>query len=71
MKYYLEDVKDVLKELDSNEDGLTCNEVNDRLLKYGKNKIEEGTSDISEGINSSDNIDIASNANYMGIIANS
>ena len=45
MKYYLEDVKDVLKELDSNEDGLTCNEVNDRLLKYGKNKIEEGKKD--------------------------
>ena len=43
----------------------------DEGSNWVENKIEEGTSDISEGINSSDNIDIASNANYMGIIANS
>lgn len=43
----------------------------DEGSNWVENKIEEGTSDISEGINSSDDIDIASNANYMGIIANS
>ena len=42
MKYYLEDVKDVLKELDSNEDGLSNIEANKRLVDNGKNRIEEG-----------------------------
>nr|WP_311463100.1 hypothetical protein [uncultured Prevotella sp.] len=42
----------------------------DEGSNWVENKIEEGTSDISEGINSSDDIDIVSNANYMGIIAN-
>ena len=45
MKYYLENVKDVLKELDSNENGLTSVEVNKRLEENGKNKIEEGKKD--------------------------
>jgi calcium-translocating P-type ATPase, PMCA-type len=45
MKYYLEDVKDVLKELDSNEDGLSNIEVNKRLVDNGKNRIEEGKKD--------------------------
>ena len=43
----------------------------DEGSNWVEKKIEEGTSDISEGIDSSDDIDIASNANYMGIIANS
>ena len=34
MKYYLEDVKDVLKELDSNEDGLSNIEANKRLVDF-------------------------------------
>ena len=45
MKYYLEDVKDVLKELDSNEDGLSNIEANKRLVDNGKNRIEEGKKD--------------------------
>lgn len=45
MKYYLEDVKDVLKELDSNEDGLLNIEANKRLAENGKNRIEEGKKD--------------------------
>ena len=45
MKYYLENVKDVLKELDSNENGLTSVEANKRLEDNGKNKIEEGKKD--------------------------
>lgn len=45
MKYYLENVKDVLKELDSNENGLTSVEANKRLEENGKNKIEEGKKD--------------------------
>ena len=45
MKYYLEDVKDVLKELDSNEDGLLNIEANKRLVENGKNRIEEGKKD--------------------------
>ena len=43
----------------------------DEGSNWVENKIEEGTRDMSEDINSSDDIDIASNANYMGIIANS
>ena len=45
MKYYLENVKDVLKELDSNEDGLSNIEANKRLAENGKNRIEEGKKD--------------------------
>jgi len=45
MKYYLEDVKDVLKELDSNEDGLSNIEANKRLVDNGNNRIEEGKKD--------------------------
>ena len=36
-----------------------------------ENKIEEKTGKISEEINDSDDNNTASNANYMGIIANS
>ncbi|QUB56930.1 DUF4280 domain-containing protein [Prevotella melaninogenica] len=43
----------------------------DEGSNWVENKIEEGTRDMSEDINSSDDIDIASNVNYMGIIANS
>ena len=40
-KYYLEDGNTVLKEVDSNENGLTSKEAEARLLKNGKNKLKE------------------------------
>ncbi len=40
-KYYLEDSNTVLKEVDSNENGLTSKEAEARLLKNGKNKLKE------------------------------
>ena len=40
-KYYLEDGNTVLKEVDSNENGLTSKEAETRLLKNGKNKLKE------------------------------
>jgi len=42
MKYYSEEKEQVLKEVDSNENGLTSSEVNKRLYENGKNKIAEG-----------------------------
>lgn len=42
MKFYRFSVSDVLKKLDSTEDGLNENDVLIRLKKYGKNKIKEG-----------------------------
>ena len=42
MKYYDEDIKDVLKSLNTNENGLTKEEVRKRLKEYGPNILEEG-----------------------------
>lgn len=42
MKYYLEQTDAVLKELNGSKDGLSTAQANDRLLKNGKNKLEEG-----------------------------
>ncbi len=41
MSYYLKSKEDVLKEIDSCEDGLTQKEAEARLAKYGKNKLAE------------------------------
>ena len=40
-KYYLENSETVLKELNSNENGLTSKEAEKRLLENGKNKLKE------------------------------
>lgn len=40
-KYYLLNNEEVLDQIDSSESGLSTNEVNARLEKYGKNKLEE------------------------------
>lgn len=45
MKYYLEEVDSVLKNVDSTQDGLSSSDAKDRLEKHGKNKLEEGKSD--------------------------
>ena len=45
MKEYLESVEDVLKELKSNENGLSEKEAQERLLKNGKNKLDEPPKD--------------------------
>jgi Ca2+-transporting ATPase len=42
MKYYDQDVKNVLKELDSSMDGLHEKEASKRLETYGMNKLVEG-----------------------------
>lgn len=44
MKFYDEDIKDVLKYLEVSEDGLKDNDVQDRLIKYGKNEIPKAKS---------------------------
>ena len=41
MKYYSLDVDEVLNSLNSYESGLSLNEADIRLKKYGKNKIIE------------------------------
>lgn len=41
MKSYLEKAEDVLKEVDSNENGLSSSEAKKRIEKYGKNKLNE------------------------------
>ena len=41
MKYYQMDIKEVFNHLHSNESGLSLEEVDNRLKKYGKNKIIE------------------------------
>ena len=42
MKAYTNDVKDVIKGLETNShEGLTYEEVNKRVEKYGKNKLKE------------------------------
>ena len=45
MKFYLEQVEDVLKTIDSKPDGLSVSEANKRLEKNGKNKLAEGKKD--------------------------
>lgn len=45
MKEYLESAEDVLKELKSNENGLSEKEAEARLLKDGKNKLDEPPKD--------------------------
>ncbi len=40
-KYYLQDCDTVLKETNSNENGLSSKEAEERLLKNGKNKLKE------------------------------
>ena len=45
MKYYLENIKNVLKDLNSNEEGLSNVEANKRLIENGKNRIEEAKKD--------------------------
>lgn len=42
MKYYDEDIKDVLKNLNTSENGLAHEEVRKRLKEYGPNILEEG-----------------------------
>ena len=42
MKYYSEEKEQVLKAVNSSENGLTSSEVEKRLSENGKNKIEEG-----------------------------
>ena len=42
MQYYDEDIKDVLKNLNTNENGLAHEEVRKRLKEYGPNILEEG-----------------------------
>ena len=41
MKFYDLEIKEVLKSLDSNEDGLTQEEFEKRLKENGKNKLQE------------------------------
>lgn len=41
MKYFENKIEDVIKELNTTNDGLTTNEANRRLNKYGKNKLIE------------------------------
>ena len=45
MKFYLEQVEEVLKTIESKADGLSVSEANKRLEKNGKNKLAEGKKD--------------------------
>ena len=45
MKHYLEQADAVLREVDSCEQGLTAAEAEERLIKNGKNKLEEAKKD--------------------------
>ena len=42
MKYYLTDAKEVLEEVGSCPDGLSAQDANERLAKFGANKLAEG-----------------------------
>ena len=42
MKYYLESVDTVFKDVGSSESGLTSSQANERQEKNGKNKLKEG-----------------------------
>ena len=41
MSYYLKSKEEVLKEVESSPEGLTTQQANERVEKYGKNKLEE------------------------------
>ena len=41
MNFYNKKIEELYEEFNTSEDGLSEQEVEDRLLKYGKNKIEE------------------------------
>ncbi|MGM9942542.1 MAG: calcium-translocating P-type ATPase, PMCA-type [Erysipelotrichaceae bacterium] len=41
MSYYLKSKEEVLKEVESSPEGLTTKQANERVEKYGKNKLEE------------------------------
>ncbi len=45
MNYYCEEKEKVLEELGSSPEGLSSKEAEDRLSKYGKNKLKEGKKD--------------------------
>ena len=45
MKHYLEEVSAVFSEIGSGENGLTAAEADERLQKYGKNKLKEAEKD--------------------------
>ena len=45
MKYYLEQSEEVLKNLETADTGLTADVAQERLLKNGKNKLEEAKKD--------------------------
>lgn len=42
MKFYCEDTESVFKALETDESGLSSASVEERLLKYGQNKLDEG-----------------------------
>ena len=42
MKHYFMSKEDVLREVGSTADGLTSAEAEQRLIKYGRNRLEEG-----------------------------
>ena len=42
MKFYLESVENTFKEVSSDPHGLSAQEAEARLQKYGKNKLAEG-----------------------------
>ncbi len=41
MNYYLKETEEVLKEVDSSPEGLSSQQVAERVAKYGKNKLDE------------------------------
>ena len=45
MKHYCEDIKAVLTETNSSENGLSAQEAEKRLLEHGKNKLAETKKD--------------------------
>ncbi|HPT90824.1 MAG TPA: cation-transporting P-type ATPase, partial [Acetivibrio sp.] len=42
MKHYFEDIEAVLKSQDTSKNGITSEQFQERLQKYGKNKLDEG-----------------------------
>jgi len=42
MKHYFEEIESILKSLQSSKDGIDPSQVNIRLEKYGRNKLDEG-----------------------------
>ena len=46
MKFYLEPTEKVFSAVESSEKGLTSAEAEQRLAKYGKNKLKEATGSI-------------------------